>query len=166
MVIMNTPGEIMILKQHVQQKRHVARHASPPQRQSASMDIDTIIGACQSIAIEIKKNGQEIDMILAVSRDAAIPARLLAMYLQGPHVFTYLPDTVDAARCLIIDDAAYTGKTLLAATRQCKERGMAFNTACVVLGEDSKFEPDFHAISCSSGSRIVFPWQKAFLDNT
>ncbi|MEX2681239.1 MAG: phosphoribosyltransferase [Candidatus Sigynarchaeota archaeon] len=130
------------------------------------MDIETVIGACQSIASEIQSKGLAIDLLYPASRDAFIPARLLAMYLHCPRVTSVIPARATTARYIIFDDASYTGNTLRSIVERFKARGLACNTACVVLSEDSRFEPDFHAIACSSGSRVVFPWQREYMNFT
>ncbi len=145
-----------------QKKGRNARMKTSPQRQNLYIDIETVIGACQSIASEIQKRGLEIGLLFPASRDAFIPARLLSMYLRGPRVSTAVPERAVTGTCLIVDDASYTGSTLRTAVLRFKERGLACGTACLVMCEDTKFEPDFHAIACSGGSRIVFPWQKEF----
>ncbi len=155
------PEEIALFKQ---KSGRGGRSAASKPRQSWFMDIETVIGACQSIASEIHRREMAVDLLYPASRDALIPARLLAMYLGGPRVSTSIPERAGTGSCMIVDDASYTGKTLLTAVRQFKIQGLVCGTACVVMGEDTKFEPDFHAIACSGGSRIVFPWQKEFVD--
>lgn len=149
-----------------QRKGHGARPRTTPStpRQHWLMDIDTIIGACQSIATEIERKGIDIDVLYPASRDAFIPARLVAMYLRGPRVTSMRPEHL-MSRCkvLIVDDVSYTGNTLRSAARRFEENGHEATTACVVMGEDCTFEPGFHAIACSSGSRVVFPWQEEYL---
>ena len=117
-----------------------------------------------AIASEIQKRGLVIDLLYPASRDAFIPARLLSMYLLGPRVSTAVPERAGTGSCLIVDDASYTGSTLRSVALRFKELGLVCGTACVVMGEDTKFEPDFHAIACSGGSRVVFPWQKEFVN--
>jgi hypoxanthine phosphoribosyltransferase len=160
-VCTNMSEEIASLKL---KKGRIARSKSSQPRTSWYMDIETVIGACQSIASEIQKRGMGIDLLYPASRDALIPVRLLAMYLRGPRVSTFMPEHAGTGSCLIVDDASYTGNTLRSIAQRFKERGLACGTACVVMGEDIKYEPDFHAIACSSGSRIVFPWQKEFVN--
>nr|MDO8087454.1 phosphoribosyltransferase family protein [Candidatus Sigynarchaeum springense] len=155
------PEEIAFLD--LEKGRGARSRASEP-RQRWYMDIETVIGACQSIASEIQKRGMAIDLLYPASRDAFIPVRLLAMYLCGPRVSSRIPEHAGTGSCIIVDDASYTGKTLQAIAQRFKERGLAFGTACVVMGEDTEFEPDFHAIACSSGSRIVFPWHRDFVN--
>jgi hypoxanthine phosphoribosyltransferase len=142
-----------------------ARSRPSTPRQNWYMDIETVIAACQSIAGEIQKRELGVDLLFPVSRDALIPTRLLAMYLGGPRVSTSVPEHAGAGSYLIVDDASYTGGTLKSTAKWFKEHGLACGTACVVMAEDTKYEPDFHAIACSSGSRVVFPWQKDFLNN-
>jgi hypoxanthine phosphoribosyltransferase len=143
--------------------RNARSKASPP-RQSWYMDIETVIGACQSIASEIQKRGLGIDLLYPASHDAFIPARLLSMYLHGPRVSMAAPERAGTGSWLVVDDASYTGRTLRSIAQRFKERGLACGTACVVMAEDTKYEPDFHAVACSGGSRVVFPWQKEFLN--
>nr|MDO8113196.1 hypothetical protein [Candidatus Sigynarchaeota archaeon] len=128
------------------------------------MDIDTIIGGCQSIAKEIVRSAFPVGTIYAASRDASIPARLLAMYLQGPRVTFSSQEATSSCNCLVVDDAAYTGNTMRGLARRFKEAGNAFGTACIVMSEDCGYRPSFHAMACSSGVKIVFPWTKNFLE--
>ncbi len=128
------------------------------------MDLDTTIGACQSIAKEILRTAFPVSTIYAASRGASIPARLLAMYLQAPRVTSSVQEATSSSNCLIVDDAAYTGKTMRGLANRFKEAGKAFGTACIVMSEDCGYCPSFHAMACSSGVKIVFPWTTDFLE--
>ncbi|MBN2153568.1 MAG: hypothetical protein JW839_19085, partial [Candidatus Lokiarchaeota archaeon] len=103
------PEEVSFLKL---KRRRGARPVASKSPRSWFMDIETVIAACQSIASEVQKRGMTVVQLYPASRDALIPARLIAMYLRGPRVSAAVPERARAGSCLIVDDASYTGKTL------------------------------------------------------
>jgi hypoxanthine phosphoribosyltransferase len=152
----------------------------PAQFPCTLTDWDYIYGLCREVADEVKADGYEPDVVVALARGGWFAGRCLCDFLGlddlaslkiehyvgaaehtgDPTVRYPLPDGGVAGKdVLLVDDIADTGKTLQMATDHVAERDPAtVRTATLQLSADSEFEPDYVADRLEEWAWIVYPW--------
>ena len=135
---------------------------------------------CLRIAEQIKRDGENIDLIVGILRGGWVPARLLSDYLgvdrigvvevkfykgvgdraERPVVTQPLVVEARDRTVLVVDDVADTGKTLNTVTNFLSLYGpRKILTATLYVKPWSIIRPDYYAFETDAW--IIFPWDRA-----
>jgi hypothetical protein len=133
---------------------------------------------CKALASEIRKQGVDFDIIIALARGGWVPGRLLSDYLDNDELYTVRVKfyegvdkrrerplilhptqfTIRGKKVLLVDDIADTGESLLAAVEHLRERGAeSIFVVTLVKKPRSKVTPDIYVEETSAW--VVFPWE-------
>ena len=113
--------------------------------------IDSIIVELQNVA-KIKAEGLQFSGVYGIPRGGLIPATLLSYKLGIPLLMG------PAKNCLIVDDIADSGKTLMHFTMNDTQFNKYF-IATIYYAKRSLVKPDFYTKE-KDGKWIEFPWEK------
>ncbi len=135
---------------------------------------------CLRIAEQIRRDGENIDLIVGVLRGGWVPARLLSDYLgvdrigvvevkfyrgvgdraERPVITQPLVVEARGKTVLVVDDVADTGKTLNTVTDFLSLYGpRKILTATIYVKPWSIIRPDYYAYETDAW--IIFPWDRA-----
>lgn len=139
------------------------------------LDFEDIYKICLKLSDEIKKNNENFDVIIGISRGGIIPARILADMLGVKEIYiisskyykgiekrirkplvevNFNLKKLKNKNILIVDDVADTGITL---STIIKETNLKAKTLTLYKKPRSKFEPDYYYDITTEW--IVFPWE-------
>lgn len=133
----------------------------------------------KKMSLNVKKNGYQPDVVVAISRGGVIPARILCDVLSvmdlltlkvnhwlqtGEHTekaIVKYPLNADfsAKRVLVVDDITDTGGSLEAAVEHLsKLKPKTIKTATMQYIPTSSFKPDYTGKVVSDWAWFIFPW--------
>ncbi len=137
-------------------------------------------GLCRRVAEQVKEDGFEPEIIVALARGGWFAGRVLCDLLglddltslkiehyvgtakQSGEVKIKYPlpeDSVRGKRVLVVDDIADTGKSLMRAKEHVDENGAEeVKTATLQLLYTSRFTPDYFGEYMEEWAWVVFPW--------
>ncbi|MCX4187512.1 phosphoribosyltransferase [Methylophaga sp. OBS4] len=140
-----------------------------------------IVDLVTKLAVQIRHQGFQPDIIIAIGRGGYVPARLLADYLDVMdltdikivhyHAADKLPLTtvkfglsadVSNRKVLVIDDVSDSGDTFTVAIEHILQRSTPTCICTAVLHHKttSRFVPDFYAAKLAKWRWLIYPWAR------
>ncbi len=139
-----------------------------------------VVNLATKLVMQIKQDGFQPDIIIAIGRGGYVPARLLAdyfdtmnltsikieHYLSGAHRLTSatvkypLNVNVSDMNVLVVDDVSDSGDTFTVAIQHITERSTPKEIRTAVLHHKtvSEFLPEYYAAKVIKWRWLIYPW--------
>lgn len=133
------------------------------------------------VALDMKTDGYDPDVVIAVARGGLAPARILVDYLQKKYVCTFqmghwddeaslsekprivfpLPDVdLTGKRVLVVDDVSDEGGTMEEVISYLQSRVSEIRTVVLVSKADSRLKADYCPETMDEWRWVMFPWSR------
>lgn len=133
------------------------------------------------VAQDMKADGYDPDVIIAVARGGLAPARILVDYLHKKYICTFqmghwddeaslreepklvfpLPDVdLTGKRVLVVDDVSDEGGTMEGVVSYLRARVRDIRTAVLVSKADARFRTDYCPRTMDEWLWVLFPWSR------
>lgn len=152
----------------------------PTKFQCELISWNRVVSLANKLAIQIRQDGFQPDIIIAIGRGGYVPARLLADYLDimnltsikvehyisGAHRLTSatvkypLNINVSDMNVLVVDDVSDSGDTFAVTMQHISEQSTpkAIRTAVLHHKTVSEFIPDYYAAKVIKWRWLIYPW--------
>ena len=133
------------------------------------------------VALAMKADNYNPDVVIAVARGGLVPARILVDYLQKKYICTFqmghwddeaslreipkiifpLPDVdLSGMRVLVVDDVSDEGGTMEGVVTYLKSRVREIRTVVLVSKADSRLKADYCPETMDEWRWVMFPWSR------
>jgi len=136
---------------------------------------DYTVSLCRKVAEDIREDGFEPQVIVALAKGGWFAGRILSDLLGLKELISLgiehysgisekeirvekLMSPLDGKNVLIVDDIANTGKSIKTAFEQVKKVGGEAKTAVLQLMYTSEFTPDYFGDYITEDAWMIFPW--------